>query len=127
MDITSSNFLTHFPQILNAYNKCSIIAVDGEFSGVNFDEDLALETYRGILPEEQLKPLKDLWDKPGKESAYQKLRWIVRRYTLLQLGITFAWPAKGINSTFFFSRSSRKGIALTYWDYRRKRPPHLED
>ena len=127
MDITPSNFLTRFPQILNAYNKCSIVAVDGEFSGTKFDQDLAVETYRGILPEEQFKLLEDSWDKPGMEAPYQKLRWVVRRFALLQLGITFAWPAKGMSGTFSLSRLSSNGVELTYRKYRRKRLPDSKD
>ncbi|SPO01020.1 uncharacterized protein DNG_03768 [Cephalotrichum gorgonifer] len=103
MEVTPGNFEALFPRIIDAYTRCYFIAIDCEFSGVRC-------------------PSKDIQTAPGggsnsasskaeanreesekrisraalvREKAYIKLKSAAQMYTVLQLGVTFAWLENG--------------------------------
>jgi hypothetical protein len=108
MEVTSSNFERLFPDLIDAYLRSSIIAIDCEFSGVRSrdtkaassavasstvsrKEDTSASAPGPSGPEEQ--PTQVL---APEERAYGRLKSAAQKYTVLQLGITFAWLVEGM-------------------------------
>ncbi|VEN43084.1 unnamed protein product [Callosobruchus maculatus] len=75
MEVTNTNFSDMLPQIQNAINKCTFMAIDCEFTGLNITRNInALDT-----PQEY----------------YQKVRRNCREFLIIQYGLcTFKYDAK---------------------------------
>lgn len=105
MEVTSLNFEIIFPRIINAYLRCAFVAIDCEFSGVRAFDTHELPTRTPLGGGSSLAPLDpgmDLDEQEGeadqaslvKEEAYRRLRSAARKYTVLQVGMTFSWVDK---------------------------------
>ena len=101
MEVTSLNFESVFPEIIGAYLRCSFVTIDCEFSGVRAFEkdDVPVRTplcgRLGAAPPsaEEDSPRTEGDEEPLlREEAYRRLRSAAQKYTVLQLGLTFAWP-----------------------------------
>lgn len=103
MEVTSLNFESAFPDIISAYLRCSFVTIDCEFSGVRVfekDDTPVRTSLRGRAGSALSSADGDAseWKMEGneksllKEEAYRRLRSAAQKYTVLQLGLTFAWP-----------------------------------
>lgn len=106
MEVTSLNFETLFPRIIDAYLRCDFVAIDCELSGVRASDtnDMPLLTpLGGGASLEPLDPGMGRAEQDGetdqssllKDEAYRRLRSAARKYTVLQLGMTFSWVDDG--------------------------------
>lgn len=106
MEITSLNFERLFPRIIDAYTRCAFIAIDCEFSGVRAFDTNGVPIRTSLRDGASLTPL-DYGAGPTekkketgqaslvREEAYRRLRSAAQKYTVLQLGMTFAWIDEG--------------------------------
>lgn len=102
MEVTSLNFESAFSDIISAYLRCSFVTIDCEFSGVRaFEKDnVPVRTSLRGRTESALESAdgdtstrKTGGDERSlvREEAYRRLRSAAQKYTVLQLGLTFAW------------------------------------
>lgn len=103
MEVTPLNFESAFPNIISAYLRCFFVTIDCEFSGVRaFEKDdtpvrtslrgraeSALSSADGDTSERKTEGGEESL---LREEAYRRLRSAAQKYTVLQLGLTFAWP-----------------------------------
>lgn len=103
MEVTCKNFETAFPKVIAAYLRCSFVAIDCEFSGVRAFEkdDIPVRTsLRERVERESSRTEGDPIERKTegseesllREEGYRRLRSAAQKYTVLQLGLTFAWP-----------------------------------
>lgn len=118
MEVTSLNFESLFPTIIDAYTRCAFIAIDCEFSGVRaFDaNDVPIRTSLrdganltssepGADPTEEREEVGQA--SAAREEAYRRLKSAAQKYTVLQLGITFVCIDDGKWSVPISNRPSR--------------------
>ena len=106
MEVTSLNFESVFPEIIGAYLRCSFITIDCEFSGVRAFEKDDVPVRTSLRGRAEPAPssaegnpngrkTEGGGESPLREKAYRRLRSAAQKYTVLQLGVTFAWLEKG--------------------------------
>lgn len=106
MEVTSLNFESLFPRIIDAYLRCDFVAIDCEFSGVRASDINGMPLRTPLGGGTSLAPLdpgmgrveqEEETDQASllKDEAYRRLRSAARKYTVLQIGMTFSWVDDG--------------------------------
>ena len=102
MEVTSLNFAGLFPRIIDAYTRCAFVAIDCEFSGIRTFDTNGVPTQtplRGGANDVHLDPGTDPKEQEKETSqvslmrdeAYRRIRSAAQKFTVLQVGVTFAW------------------------------------